>query len=216
MAEPLTSQTPTSRPDESLWRYPIGRSLDCDITGYKYSLHSHFSQPFATVNWPISSRRTPFSLQPHLEIKTKPSLNLFPNHLGENIQRLFRLQNCLSRKSSISRIYSKTFLPAKLSEPQIIDILEIFKAFPASKQYPSSSNQQKQPATAFNSSNQQQQSTAASSSSNQQQRPAAATSISNQLQQPAAATSFHPSTSTHATSSIHPTTSNCTINASLC
>ena len=32
-----------------------------------------------------------------------------------NIQRLFRLQKCLSRKLSISRKYLKTFPPAKLS-----------------------------------------------------------------------------------------------------
>ena len=55
---------------------------------------------------------------------------LAANHryLG-NIQRLFRLQNCLSRKSSISWEYSKTFSPAKLSQPQTIDIPEIFKDF---------------------------------------------------------------------------------------
>ena len=50
-----------------------------------------------------------------------------------NIQRLFRLQICLSRKSSISWKYSKTFSPANLSQPQIIDILEIFKDFFACK-----------------------------------------------------------------------------------
>ena len=37
------------------------------------------------------------------------------HHYPEKIQRLFRLQNCLRRKSSISWIYSKTFSPAKLS-----------------------------------------------------------------------------------------------------
>ena len=46
-----------------------------------------------------------------------------------NIQKLFRMQNCLSRKSSRSWKYSKTFPPAKLSQPQIIKILEIFKDF---------------------------------------------------------------------------------------
>ena len=105
---------------------------------------------------------------------------------------------------------SKTFLPAQLSQPQIINILEIFKEFPASKpssrsnrqsfsnqqQQPAvalnSSNQQQQPAAATNNGSQQQQSIAASSSSNQQRQPAAATSSSNQQQQPAAATSNHP------------------------
>ena len=60
----------------------------------------------------------------------------------ENIQRLFRLQNCLSRKSStIFRKYSNTFWAIN-----------------------SSSNQQQQPAATINSSNQQQQSTTATSS----------------------------------------------------
>ena len=69
-----------------------------------------------------------------------------------NIQRLFRLQNCRSRKSPISRKYSKTFRPA-----------------------------------------------AATTSSNQQQQSAAATSSSDQQQQSAAATSIHPTSSTYAT-----------------
>ena len=56
------------------------------------------------------------------------------NHLYPgNIQRLFRLQICLSRKSSISWIFSKTFSPANLSQPQIIENLEIFKDFFACK-----------------------------------------------------------------------------------
>ena len=50
-----------------------------------------------------------------------------------NIQRLFWLQICLSRKSSKSWKYSKIFSPATLSQPQIIDILEIFKDFFACK-----------------------------------------------------------------------------------
>ena len=79
----------------------------------------------------------------------------------ENIQRLFRLQNCLSRKSPISQKFSKTF---QQQQPAAI----------------SSSNQQ-QSAAAPSSSNQQQQPAAATRSSNQQQRPAETTSISNQL-----------------------------------
>ena len=46
-----------------------------------------------------------------------------------NIQSHFRLQNCLSRKSSIFRKYSKSFPPAELSQPQIINIPEKFKDF---------------------------------------------------------------------------------------
>ena len=52
---------------------------------------------------------------------------------SQNIQSLFRLQKCLSLKTSISWRNSKTFSPAKLSQPQIIDILEIFKDFFACK-----------------------------------------------------------------------------------
>ena len=50
-----------------------------------------------------------------------------------NIQRFFRLQKCLSRKPSESWKQSKTFPAAKLSQPQFIDILEIFKDFFACK-----------------------------------------------------------------------------------
>ena len=47
---------------------------------------------------------------------------LAANHqYPENTQSLFRLHNCLSRKSSISRKYSKTFSPAEISQPQIIN-----------------------------------------------------------------------------------------------
>ena len=46
-----------------------------------------------------------------------------------NIQRLFRLQICLSRRSSIPRKHSKTFSPAELSQPQIIDTPKTFKDF---------------------------------------------------------------------------------------
>ena len=51
----------------------------------------------------------------------------------ENTQSLFRLQNCLSRKSSVSRKDSKTFSPAELSYQQIINIPEIFEEFFASR-----------------------------------------------------------------------------------
>ena len=50
-----------------------------------------------------------------------------------NIQRISRLQNCLSRKSSKSWNYSKNFSPAKLSQPQIVSIPDLFKDFFACK-----------------------------------------------------------------------------------
>ena len=55
------------------------------------------------------------------------------HHYAESIQRLFRLQNCLRRKSSLSWKYSKNFSPAKLSSTQIIIILKICKIFLACK-----------------------------------------------------------------------------------
>ena len=55
------------------------------------------------------------------------------HHYPETIQRLFRLQNCLRRKSSLSWKYSRTFSPAKLSWAQIIIILKTFKHFFAFK-----------------------------------------------------------------------------------
>ena len=81
----------------------------------------------------------------------------------EKIQRILRLQNCLSRKSSTTfRKFSKTFW----------------------------GNQQQQPAAATSNSNQQQQSATATSSNNQQQQPAAAISNSNQ-QLPSYKTHIH-------------------------
>ena len=55
------------------------------------------------------------------------------HHYPENIQRLFRLEKCLSRKSSLSWKNSKTFSPAKLSSTQIIIVLKIFQKFFACK-----------------------------------------------------------------------------------
>ena len=69
---------------------------------------------------------------------------LAANHqYPEKTQRRFRLQKCLSHKSSISRKYSKTFQHAELSQPQIINIPKKPKDFfaciivlAASHQYP--------------------------------------------------------------------------------
>ena len=126
-AEQLTWETPTVRPDENLWPSLIGQSIDCAITGYKYPAHFIFREPLSTVNWPTSPRRNSLPLPSHHSSKaesllwkhsrtiSKLVLANFPHHLGENIQRIFRLQNSLGRKSSLSWIYSKTFSPAKFS-----------------------------------------------------------------------------------------------------
>ena len=55
---------------------------------------------------------------------------LVANHqYPENAQSLFRMQNCLSCKSSESRKYSKTYWPAELSQPHVICIPKIFEDF---------------------------------------------------------------------------------------
>ena len=48
--------------------------------------------------------------------------------------------NCLSRKSSISWKYSKTFPHAKLSQPQVINFPETFKDFFACKIIPAATS----------------------------------------------------------------------------
>ena len=165
-----------------------------------------------TVNCSISPRRNSLPLSSHHNSGTQSSLKKYsktisklivaklPHHLGENIQRLFRLQKCLSRNSSNSWNYSKTFSPAELCQPQIINLPKVFKDFfvckivsAANHQYTGSiqkfpARKQQQSTAATSSSNEQQQPAEATSRSKQQQQPAAATSRSNQQQQPAAAT----------------------------
>ena len=105
-----------------------------------------------------------FHLSPIIILEIFKDLSAAP----EKIQRLFRLQVCLSHNSStISRKYSKTFWAAAIKR----------------------SNQQQQSTAATSSCNQPQQPAAATSSSNQQQQPAAAINSSNQYQQSTAAIS---------------------------
>ena len=127
---------------------------------------------------------------------SKLVLAKFLHQLGGNIQRLFCLQNCLSRKSSISRKYSKTFPPASSipaatsNHPAVSSSNLQQQPAAATSNHPavSSSNLQQQPAAATSSSNQQQQ-TATISSNNQQQQSTAETSSSIQRQQSTAAIS---------------------------
>ena len=161
---------------------------------YKYPVHKHNIHPLATTNYPISPGRN---------TTTRSSLlyseNLFTSLLpaspqiikGENIQRLFRLQNCLSRELSISQKYSKTFqaassIPAATSNHPATSIPAATSNHPASSIPAATSNQQQQSAAATSITNQQQQRAAATCSSNVQQQPAA-TRSSNQQQQTATA-----------------------------
>ena len=152
-------------------------------------MHGHNIHSLATVNNQLPRGETLFHLT--LTNLLENIQRLFTNHpkifkeffackfvlaanhqQPENIQRLFRLQNCLSRKSStIFRKYSKTFWATNSSNQQLQSTAAI-----------NSSNQQQQSTAATSSSNQQQQSTAATSSRNQQQRPATAINSSKQKQ----------------------------------
>ena len=132
-------------------------------------MHGHNIHSLATVNYQLPRGETLFHL-PLINI-----LEIFKDFSSapENIQRLFCLQNCLSRKSStISRKYSKTFWAINSSHQQ----QQLTTAI-------NSSNQKQQPATAINSSNQQQQSTPTINSSNRQHQPSTATSSSNSSNQ---------------------------------
>ena len=132
-------------------------------------MHGHNIHSLATVNYQLPRGETLFHL-PLINI-----LEIFKDFSSapENIQRLFCLQNCLSRKpSTISRKYSKTFWAINSSHQQ----QQLTTAI-------NSSNQKQQPATAINSSNQQQQSTATINSSNRQHQPSTATSSSNSSNQ---------------------------------
>ena len=96
----------------------------------------------SSLSWKYSKTFPPAKLsQPQIFIILKIFKDFFAckvvlnptHHYPGNIQRLFRLQICLIRKSSLSWKYSKTFSPAKLSQPQIFIILKIFKDFFACK-----------------------------------------------------------------------------------
>ena len=125
---------------QRLFRLQSCLSRKSSITG-KYSkilLPAEFSQP-QIINIPekfkdfISCRSFLAANYQYPEILKEFFACRFvvaANHqYPENIQRLFRLQICRSRKSSVSRKYSKTFSPADLSQPQIISIPIIFKEF---------------------------------------------------------------------------------------
>ena len=151
--------------------HPYGYNVFVQFYPYGlYPTHNHINHLLATTNYLTFARRNTPTLSYHLNVQKISSLVFHQqarkSSAPENIQRLFRLHNCLRRRSPISRKYPKTFPAAATS----------------------SSNQQQQQAAATSSSNQQQQPPAAISSSNQQQQSAAATNSSNQQQQSAAAT----------------------------
>ena len=127
---------------------------------YKYPVHNHNIHLLATTNYPTSQRRN--SLPPPCHQYSGNIQRLFINNpktfpdkssAPEHIQRVFRLQNCLSRKSPISRKYSKTFRPVSSNQQQqptaaINQQQRLTTAISSSKEQPASSNQQQQPAVA--------------------------------------------------------------------
>ena len=95
------------------------------------SRKSSKSRKYSKIYWPAEL------CQPHVIYIPKIFEDFFAcrivlaaNHeYPENPQSLFRMQNCVSRKSSKSRKYSKTYWPAELSQPHVICIPKVFKDF---------------------------------------------------------------------------------------
>ena len=97
----------------------------------KPSIFWKYSKTFSTEK---ISQQQPILILKKFKVFFACKIVLAANHrYPGNIQRLYRLQNCRSRKSSIPWKYSKTFSAANLSQPQIIGILDIFKDFSACK-----------------------------------------------------------------------------------
>ena len=141
-----------------------------------FLIHSH-----PTVICPTSPRRNsvpPTSHQYSGNIQklltNNPKIIQDFSSTTRNFSKAFRLQNCLSRKSSVPENIHRLF--------------RLKSVLAANHQY--SGNIQRL-------SGQQQQPAAATSSSNQQQQSAAATSSSNQQRQSATAISNHPTSNTY-------------------
>ena len=121
-----------SRKSSLSWKHSKTFSL-ANCLGRKSSLSWNYSKTFLTakclspkssLSWKHSKTFSPAKVSStQIIVMLKVFKDFFAckivlaaNHLYlENIQRLFWLQNCLSRKSSLSWKYSKTFLTAKLS-----------------------------------------------------------------------------------------------------
>ena len=95
--------------------------------GRKSSISQNYSKNFSPAELSQPQINDILNLFKDLFTGRKVLVSIHQQH--GNIQRLFRLQNCLGRKSSKSQIFSKTFSPAELSQPQINDTLKLFKDF---------------------------------------------------------------------------------------
>ena len=97
----------------------------------KLSISWKYSKTFSAAKM---SQQQPIKILKKFKVVFACKIVLAANHrYPGNFQRLFRLQNCRSRKSSKSWNYSKTFSAAKMSQQQPINILKIFKDFFACK-----------------------------------------------------------------------------------
>ena len=139
-----------SRKSSKSWKY--SKSFACKIVlAANHQYPDKFQRVFrlqnclsckSSISWQYSKTFSPANLsQPQITKILGIFKDFFAckfilaaNHQNSwKIQRIFGLQNCLSRQSSKSREYSKAFSPAKLSQPPIITILRIFKDFLACK-----------------------------------------------------------------------------------
>ena len=125
----------------------VGKIVLAANLHYPENIQSHFGlenclRSKSSLSWKYSKTFSPANLSYAQIIIILKIFNDFfacknalaaNHHYPENIQRLFCLQNCLSRKTSLSWKYWKTFSPAKLSFLQILLILKIFKYFFACK-----------------------------------------------------------------------------------
>ena len=115
-------------------RYPgnsqrLFRLLNC--RSRKSSISWKYSKTFSAAT--LSQPQIIYILEIFKDFFGCKIVSVATHQYSENIQRLFRLQNCLSSKSSISWKLSKTFSPAKMSQQQPIIILKRFKDFFACK-----------------------------------------------------------------------------------
>ena len=111
---------------QKLFRLQICLSRKSSIS-WKFSKIFRLQNCFrrkSSLSWNYSKIFSPAKLsEPQIIIILKKFKDFFDckfvlaanHHYPENIQKLFRLQNCLRRESSISWKYSKNFSPAKLS-----------------------------------------------------------------------------------------------------
>ena len=112
------------------WKYSKTFSPANSLNG-KSSLSWNYSKTFSPAK--LSSTQIIISLRLFKDFFACKNVLAANHHYPEKIQKLFRLQFFLRRKTTTTWKYSKNFSLAKLSSTQIIIILKIFKNFFACK-----------------------------------------------------------------------------------